>query len=75
MSFFDHIIHGIEVAGNKLPNPFVLFVMVWIFMIVLSQILAGVSAIDPASGETVRPVPDLGRCQCNRSGIRRDGSC
>lgn len=42
-----------EVAGNKLPNPFVLFVMVWIFMIVLSQILAGVSAIDPASGETV----------------------
>ena len=53
MSFFDHIIHGIEVAGNKLPNPFVLFVMVWIFMIVLSQILAGVSAIDPASGETV----------------------
>ena len=53
MSFFDHIIHGIEVAGNKLPNPFVLFVMVWIFMIVLSQILAGVSAIDPATGETV----------------------
>lgn len=53
MNFFEKFIHLIEVAGNKLPNPFVLFVIVWISIIVVSQIFSGYSATDPTSGKVV----------------------
>ncbi len=39
--------------GNKLPNPFLLFMMAWGVILILSQILSGISAVDPATGEKV----------------------
>ena len=47
----------IEAVGNKLPHPFWMFVWIIIFIIVLSAIAAfsGISAVDPGTGEVVRP--------------------
>lgn len=52
-NFFDKVIRGIEVMGNKLPNPFLLFMMAWGVILILSQVLSGISAVDPATGEKV----------------------
>lgn len=41
--FFWKFIHGIEVAGNKLPHPFYLFSILIVVAIVLSMIFAGAS--------------------------------
>jgi aminobenzoyl-glutamate transport protein len=45
----------VEKMGNKLPHPFWMFVWICIFIIVISAItsLLGLSAVDPARGETV----------------------
>lgn len=47
----------IEKAGNKLPHPFWLFMGLALVVMVLSWFLerAGVSAVNPADGETVTP--------------------
>lgn len=55
-NFFDKMIRGIEVMGNKLPNPFLLFMILWAVILVLSQLLSGISAVDPATGEHVQVV-------------------
>lgn len=57
-NFFDKVIRGIEVMGNKLPNPFLLFMMAWGVILILSQVLSGISAVDPATGEKVMIVGD-----------------
>jgi aminobenzoyl-glutamate transport protein len=50
------LLRWIEVMGNKLPHPFWMFLWICIFIVVLSGITAwmGVSATDPATGETIR---------------------
>ena len=53
MNWFDRIIHGIEVVGNKLPNPFILFMISWMVILVLSQLLAGIGVMDPRTGERI----------------------
>ncbi|MDG5799303.1 AbgT family transporter [Marinilabiliaceae bacterium ANBcel2] len=49
------LLKWIEDLGNKLPHPFLLFVWITIFIILLSGITAllGVSATDPATGDSV----------------------
>lgn len=47
------IIHGIEVAGNKLPHPFWLFLGFWALVLVLSAVFAGVEVVKPGSDKTV----------------------
>ena len=51
------VLKYIEILGNKLPHPFWLFVWVIVFIIVLSAITSflGISAVDPGTGEVVRP--------------------
>ncbi|KGP91464.1 transporter [Pontibacillus chungwhensis BH030062] len=48
-------LNGIEKAGNKLPDPFMLFVYLALFMILLSWVVSsfGVSVVQPGSGEEV----------------------
>ena len=48
----------IERIGNKLPNPFWLFVYISLFVLIASLIasLLGVSAVDPRNGETIHVV-------------------
>lgn len=52
------LLRWIEVMGNKLPHPFWLFVWIIGFIIVLSFIasLTGLSAVDPGTGDVVKPV-------------------
>ncbi|MER6946227.1 AbgT family transporter [Nonomuraea sp. NPDC000554] len=49
------VLNGIERAGNKLPHPFWLFIILSVALMVLSWILAsaGVSAVNPADGKAV----------------------
>jgi len=58
--FFTKALDVIERIGNKLPDPFILFVMLAIFMIILSYIfsVAGASVIHPGTGEEL-PIQNL----------------
>jgi aminobenzoyl-glutamate transport protein len=49
------ILHWIEEMGNKLPHPFWIFILICLLVVVFSAIaaLAGVSAVDPGTGETI----------------------
>lgn len=51
----DRCLDAVERACNKLPPPAILFVWLFVFVAVLSAILAwcGVSSVNPATGETV----------------------
>ncbi len=57
-SFMDHFLNVVEVAGNKLPDPATLFVLLALLVLVLSAILgnAGVSAIHPGTGKVIKVV-------------------
>ena len=52
----DRMLNAIEVVGNKLPDPAVLFVICLFVVWGLSALLAGVdfTEIDPRSGEAIR---------------------
>ncbi len=49
--FLNHV----EKIGNKLPHPFIMFVYLCLIIMAISSIcsLTGVSAVNPATGETV----------------------
>ena len=57
-SGFDRFLDAIERAGNKLPDPVTLFLYLAIIVVIISAICvaAGVSVINPANGEEVKPV-------------------
>jgi aminobenzoyl-glutamate transport protein len=52
----DRMLNAIEVVGNKLPDPAVLFLISLVGVWVLSALLAGVAftEIDPRSGQPIR---------------------
>ena len=54
-TLFDRMLSGIERAGNKLPDPVTLFVILALSVVVISGICsaAGVSAIHPGTGEVI----------------------
>ncbi len=54
--FIDRMLNGIEVLGNKLPDPAILFLIAMLTIWVLSALLAPVqfSEIDPRSGEPLQ---------------------
>ncbi|GGP10178.1 AbgT family transporter [Oceanobacillus neutriphilus] len=58
--FFQKFLDVVEKVGNKLPDPFVLFIGLAVFMIILSWIfsLFNASVIHPGSGEEV-PIKSL----------------
>ncbi len=64
---FARILDSIEVAGNKLPHPATLFLMMAVFVILLSGLAAwmGVQAVHPVTGEIIN-VNNL----CSADGIR-----
>lgn len=51
------VLKWIENVGNKLPHPFWMFVWIIVLIIVLSALAAwsGINAVDPATGEVVKP--------------------
>lgn len=54
-SFVDKMLDGIERAGNKLPDPITLFVMMALLVLVMSWVLSavGLSAVKPGTEETI----------------------
>ncbi|MCT1901476.1 AbgT family transporter [Oceanobacillus sojae] len=58
--FFQKFLDVVEKVGNKLPDPFVLFIGLAVFMIILSWIfnLFNASVVHPGSGEEV-PIKSL----------------
>lgn len=64
----DRFLDSIERAGNKLPDPITLFVIMSGMILILSFLLAkiGVSATDPSSGEPIEVINLL-----NRAGIEQ----
>ena len=54
-SGFNRFLNGVEVVGNKIPDPIILFVVLTLAIVVLSWIgsIAGWSAIHPQDGSTV----------------------
>ena len=59
LGFYERV----EKIGNKIPNPMVFFVWFAILVIVLSWVCtaAGVTAVNPATGEVVVPYNLLSR--------------
>ncbi len=47
------IIKGVEIAGNKLPHPFWLFMGLWALVLGLSVVFEGVSVTKPGTDTTV----------------------
>ena len=54
----DRILDAIERAGNKLPDPITLFLGLAVIVVLISWLCSalGVSAVNPANGETVEAV-------------------
>ena len=51
--FFIKIINGIEIAGNKLPHPFWLFMGLWVLVLALSTVFEGVTVTKPGTDTSV----------------------
>ncbi len=51
--FLVRLMRGIELAGNKLPHPFWLFLGLWALALVLSAVFEGASATKPGTTEKV----------------------
>lgn len=67
-TWLNRFLDGIETAGNKLPDPVFIFIFLCGMVLVASWLsaMAGVSAVNPASGETVSAVNLLSRANLVR---------
>lgn len=67
-TLFTRWLDAIEKAGNKLPDPVVIFAVLCLMILLASAVagMAGVSAVNPATGETVTAANLL-----NKEGIAR----
>ena len=54
-TIFGKFLNGIEILGNRLPDPFMLFAVLAVVVILLSYVLSlfGISVVHPGSGEQV----------------------
>ncbi|MFC7403822.1 AbgT family transporter [Georgenia alba] len=52
-SLLVRVLNGIAVAGNKLPHPFWLFLIIGGLVLLLSWVFAGASAVSPADDEEI----------------------
>ncbi|MFD2210794.1 AbgT family transporter [Virgibacillus halophilus] len=59
-SFFQRFLDIVEKVGNKLPDPFMLFICLAVLMMIVSWIfsLFGASVVHPGTGDTV-PIKNL----------------
>lgn len=57
-SLMDRFLNAVEVAGNKLPDPATLFIILAVIVIILSAIFGsmGVSAVHPGTGKEIKVV-------------------
>ncbi|GAA0367969.1 hypothetical protein GCM10008932_19780 [Alkalibacterium iburiense] len=52
----ERVLSGIERAGNKMPDPVMIFIILIVLIILASWILSamGVEVVNPASGDVVQ---------------------
>ncbi|MDO5090762.1 MAG: AbgT family transporter [Cardiobacteriaceae bacterium] len=57
-SLLTRMLDSIEAAGNKLPDPFFIFIGLCVIVLIASWLaaMAGVSAVNPANGETIHAI-------------------
>lgn len=62
-SWLNRLLDGVEAAGNKLPDPVFIFIILCFVVLIASWLAAaaGVSAVNPASGDTIHAVNLLTR--------------
>ncbi|MEE1130592.1 MAG: AbgT family transporter [Caryophanon sp.] len=62
-TLIDRFLNGIEVAGNKLPDPITIFAMLAMLVLAASWVLnkIGITAISPSNGEQLEVVNLLSR--------------
>ena len=62
-SLFTRFLDGVEKAGNKLPDPVFIFIILCAIILIASWLcaLAGVTATNPADGKTITAVNLLNR--------------
>ena len=67
-SRFNRFLDAIETAGNKLPDPVFIFIILCVVILIASWLaaLTGVSAVNPATGETITAVNLLSRANLVR---------
>ena len=56
--FLDKVLSKIEKAGNKLPDPVTLFIILSALVVIISAMCsaAGISAVHPGTGKTITVV-------------------
>jgi aminobenzoyl-glutamate transport protein len=59
-------LNAIERVGNKLPDPVSLFIISILIVMVLSALIAGVTAVNPATGAEVTAVSLLDAAQIRK---------
>ncbi len=57
-TLMDRFLNVVEVAGNKLPDPATLFILLAIIVLILSAIFSsmGASAVHPGTGKTIKVI-------------------
>lgn len=62
-TFFNRFLDSIEAAGNKLPDPVFIFIILCALVLIASWLaaLAGVHAVNPADGKTITAINLLNR--------------
>ena len=67
-SRFNRFLDAIETAGNKLPDPVFIFIILCVVILIASWLaaLTGVSAVNPATGETITAVNLLRTCSLSQ---------
>lgn len=55
-SFFMKMLAGIEKAGNKLPDPVILFAIICTALLIISALVAGTEVVHPGTGATITAV-------------------
>lgn len=53
---YIRILAKIEKAGNRLPDPVVLFAFLCVLLLIISYFTAGASVVHPGTGETITAV-------------------
>jgi p-aminobenzoyl-glutamate transporter AbgT len=59
-------LNTIERVGNKLPDPVSLFIISILFVMVLSALIAGTTAVNPATGAEVTAISLLDAAQIRK---------
>ncbi|MGL5316408.1 MAG: AbgT family transporter, partial [Peptostreptococcaceae bacterium] len=61
----NKILNGIEKVGNKLPDPVTIFMILCVFVLILSAVISNtdISVVHPSTQETIKAINLLDKAQ------------